>query len=141
MGQTKETIPNIGPKERVSLIKATVIIVALAIHPRNVQHTAKSVIHVTKRGILSLIVDHQDNEAKAKVENGGLTQPNPDNPGMTSMKLLHTETKVTTQTGFSLNRTQCKYYFIVVYALTLTPSLTFSLMKLKVKEFNLCLLT
>ena len=89
----------------------------------------KHVIHVIKRDTLGLIVDHQDNEAKAKVENGGLTQ-HKDNPGVINMKLQQTtEIKMTTPTGSNMNRTLCKYCLVEAYALTLTLSQTFSLMR------------
>ena len=114
-----------------------VITVAQVTLQRNVQHTIKRVIHVTKRGILSHIAG-PDKEARAK-ENEGLTQPNPDNPGMTSMKLLQIVTKVMTPTGSNLNRTLCKCCLVEVSVLTLNQ--TYSLMKLMVKEFNVCLLT
>ena len=135
----KETILNIGLKARVSLTKATVIIVVQIILQRNVQCTVKHVIHVTKRGTLSHIAD-PDNEAKATMENG-LTQTK-DGPDMINMKLWQTRgTKVTTPTGFNMNKTQCKYCLVKVYVQTFTQSQTFSLMKLMVKEFNMCLLT
>ena len=92
-----------------------------------------------KRDISSLIVDHQDNEAKAKVENGHLTQPNPGSSDMINMKLPQIETKMMIQTGSNTNRTLCKYCSVEVYVLTLNQ--TYSLMKLTGKEFNMCLLT
>ena len=99
---------------------------------------AKHVIHVTKRGILSHIAD-PDRGVKAK-ENGGLTQGSPD---MINMKLPvpTTETKMMTPTGSNMNSTLCKYCLVEVFVQTLTQSQTFSLMKLMVQEFNMCLLT
>ena len=74
--------------------------------------------------------------------NGGLTQTSNDSPDMINMKLQETTgTKVMTQTGSNMNKTLCKYCLVKVYVQTLTLSQTFSLMKLMVKEFNLCLLT
>ena len=46
-----------------------------------------------------------------------------------------------TPTSSNMNRTLCKYCLVKVFVKTLTPSQTFSLMKLMVKEFNMCLLT
>ena len=73
-------------------------------------------------------------------ENGGLTQGSPD---MINMKLPGptTETKMMTLTGSNMNRTLCKYCLVEIFVQTLTQSQTFSLMKLMVKEFNMCLLT
>ena len=114
--------------------------VAQVIPQRSAQLTGKHVIHAIKRHISSLIVDHQDSEAKAKVENGGLTQTNKDNPAMTSMKLQQTtEIKMMIQTGSNMNRTLCKYCSVKVYVLTLNQ--TYSLMKLTGKVFSVCLLT
>ena len=95
-----------------------VITVAQITLQRNVQHVVKHVIHVIKRGILSHIAG-PDKDARAK-EDEGLTQPNPDNPGMTSMKLLQIETKVITPTDSNMNRILCKCYLVKVYAPTLT---------------------
>ena len=87
---------------------------------RSVQHIVKLVIHAIKRDTLSCISD-PDNEAKAKVENGGLT-PTQDNPDMISMKLLvpTTETKVMTPTGSKMSSTLCKYCSVEVFVQTLT---------------------
>ena len=52
MGQTKEdTIPNIDPKVRVSLIKAIMVVttVAQVTLQRSAQLTGKHVIHVIKK--------------------------------------------------------------------------------------------
>ena len=134
----KDKIQSIGPKARLSLLKATVTIVVQTIHLRNVQYIAKHVIHVTKRGILSCIAD-PDRGVKAK-ENGGLTQGSPD---VTNKKLPvpTTETKMMTPTGSNMNRTLCKYCSVKIFVQTLTLKQTFSMMKLMVKEFNVCLLT
>ena len=58
-------------------MKATVVIVAQTTHQRSAQH-------MVKRDISSRIAD-PDNEAIAKVENGGLTQ-HKDNPDVINMK-------------------------------------------------------
>ena len=84
-----------------------------------------------------------DNEAKAKVvENGGLT-PTQDNPDVINMKLpvSTTEIKMMTPTGSNMNRTLCKYCLVRLYVQTITRKQTFSLMRLMVKEFNMCLPT
>ena len=71
---TKDKTQNTGPKARVNLMtKAVVIIVVQTIHLRNVQPMVKCAILVTKRGILSCIVD-TDKEARAK-ENGSQGSP------------------------------------------------------------------
>ena len=137
----KDTILNTGLKARVSLIKATVIIVVQIIHLGNVQHMVKLAIHVTKRGTLSHIAD-PDREVKARMENGGLIQTNKDSPDVINMKLQQTTgTKVMTPTGSNMNKTLCKCCLVMVYVQTLTLSQTFSLMKLMVKEFKVSLLT
>ena len=136
---TKETILNIGLKARVSPIKATVVIVVQIIHQRSVLLTGKHVIHAIKMDILSCVAD-PDRGVKARMVNGGLIQINKDNPDGIIMKLQQTtETKVTTQTGSNMNRTLRKYCSVEVYIQTLNQ--TFSLMKLTVKKFNVCLLT
>ena len=132
MVPTTETIPNTGPRVRVRLIKAIVIIVAQIIHLRNAQHTEKHAIHVIRKDTLSPIAG-QDNEARARMENGDLPQT-PDNPDVINMKLPvpTTEIKVMTPTG-------SKYCSVEVYVQTLNQ--TFTLMRLMVKEFIMCLLT
>ena len=97
----------------------TVIIVAQTTLQRSAQHMVKLVIHAMKWDISSCIAD-PDNKAKAKVENGGLTQTK-GNPGMIIMKLQQTtETKMMTPAGSNMNRTLCKYYLVKVSVLTLT---------------------
>ena len=77
----------------------------------------KLVIHAIKRDISSCIAD-PDNKAKAKVENGDLTQ---DNPDVINMKLQQTTgTKVMTPTGSNMNKTLCKYCLVEVYVQILT---------------------
>ena len=138
MIQVKDKIQSTGLRAGVSLIKATALIVVQVIHLRNVQLMAKRVIHVTKRDTFSCIAD-PDRGVKAK-ENGGPPQGSSD---MINMKLPvpTTETKMVTPTGSNMNRTLCKYCLVEVFVQTLIPSQTFSLMKLMVKEFNMCLLT
>ena len=133
-GSNKRKTQSTGPKARVNLIpKAIVIIVVQTIYKRSVLPMAKCAILVIKKVILSRIAD-PDRDARAR-EDG-----NQGNPDVISMKLpvQTTETKVMTPIGFSMNKTQYRCYLVEIF---MTLCQTFSLMKLMVKEFNMCLLT
>ena len=94
----------------------------------------KFAILVIKKAILSHSVD-PGREARVR-ENG--SQGSPD---MMNMRQLQTGIKMTTPVGFSLNKTLYRFFSVEVFVQPLTLSQTFSLMKLMVKELNVCLLT
>ena len=105
-------------------------------HPPKKCPVVKLAILVIKKAILSHSVD-SGREARVR-ENG--SQGSPDVINM-RLQVQTTDIKMMTPVGFSLNKTQYRFFSVEVFVQTFTLSQTFSSMKLMVKEFNVCLLT
>ena len=135
---TKDKTQSTDPKARINptTTKAIVVTVVPTIHLKSVLLMARPAILVIKKAISNHFVD-PGREARAR-EDG-----NQGNPDMINMRLQvqMTEPKMTTPVGFSMNKTQYRFFSVEVFVQTLILRQTFSWMKLMVEEFSVCLLT